>query len=191
MSGQGMKVEKGTSQFESYALSDGFDGGTVLLREWTQQRKDGISHCGEILFHTSYGSYAYTWISMACRLKQFLSDAARRGERGYIMGKFAGSELMEPDIEATVKRFREEVCRDRRDRRLTKDQARKDWETIDDYEHDSLERLIDAVSETKTFGGDAYEYIEQRMKPAHVHFWESIFVPFCSYLAGEIQAVAA
>jgi hypothetical protein len=110
---------------------------------------------------------------------------------GYIMGKFAGPELMEPDIEATANRFREEILRDRRQGRLTKDQAREDWDTIGAYEGQSLECFINAVADTHSFDGNCYEYIAQRVKPAHVHFWEAIFVPFGQHLEQELLAVAA
>jgi hypothetical protein len=185
-----MKVSRIERPFEVYCFSDRWDGGTALLREWTRTAPNGrVDHCGEILFHTSYGSYAYTWSSMATRLKHFLAEAGRRGECGYIMGKFAGSELTEPDREATANEFRKGVIERRREKRLTKDQAREDWTMIANYECDTIERLVDAVSDTHTFDANCYEHVCTRMKPAHKHFWENIFLPLCKCLERELRPV--
>jgi hypothetical protein len=182
-----MKVERVDGKFEAYNLRFGHDWGTVLLREWRTDPQGGsCRHAGEILFHTSYGTYAYIWSCMANPLKQFLTSAARRGECGYIMSKFAGAELMEVDNEATANAYREVVLGDRREGRLTKEQARDDWEVIKLSEGGSIETLVNAVAETNTFDGNCHEYIRNRMKPAHRHFWNEVFVPFCKHLEQEL-----
>lgn len=68
-----MTVNKSTC--EVYDVSQNGEYATMALRAWRTTTPGGrVQHAGEVLIHSSFGSFCYTWPNVAVPFKQFLRD---------------------------------------------------------------------------------------------------------------------
>ena len=90
--------------------------------------------CGEILIHSSFGSWAHHWWHLGEPFAQWLQDI----NSDYIARKFMGSKAYEFDGKKTVHELRCSLIEHRRTGDITKDDARAIWDFVEDSE-DELE----------------------------------------------------
>lgn len=139
-----MSVTK-TTGAEHYIIHKNHEWASIVVRCWDVQEPDGKTrHCGEILIHSSYGSWANSWGHCGNPFKQFL----QRLDFDYLFTKFMGNKLCVFDGEGSVKRLRERLLEARREGTIDKAAARQGWEEIEEAEPEleSSEReFVDAV----------------------------------------------
>lgn len=140
-----------------------YEHATICWQGWQATGNDGKPReCGEILIHSSFGSWANSWGHMGVPMDSFLAKV----ERGYCAEKFMGSNAYRFDGELSVKGLRERVLEWRRDGTFEKDEARAVWDWISEND-DRLESSPDLFVETMY---DGQRYCELK-RPAE-HFFE-------------------
>ena len=104
---------------------------TICWTGWQATGVDGKPReCGEILIHSTFGSWANSWGHLGQPFDQWLQEA----ERSYCAEKFLGTRAREFDGEASVKSLRDSLLEHRRNGDITKNDARSIWDWIEDNE---------------------------------------------------------
>lgn len=124
-----MSVKK--TQRECYEVRANREFANITIDCWDRIANRGTKHegtyyCGEIVIHSSFGTWGHIWSACGQPFKQFLIEA----EFDYVFTKFMGSELSCFDGEAAVREVRREVLEQRRRGELSKDQAREAWDLV-------------------------------------------------------------
>ena len=130
------RVTKSTD-FEVYRIRAGYhdqEWATIAIKGWQVPADAYCStprEIGEILIHSSFGSWAYQWSHLGVEFKAWL---AGNRDRSYMAEKFLGSAAYKFDGEKTVKGLRERVIEQRRHGGLRKEEARLIWDWIEENE---------------------------------------------------------
>lgn len=104
---------------------------TICWQGWQATGNDGTPReCGEILIHSSFGSWANSWGHLGIPFDKWLTKA----ERGYCAEKFMGGKAYKFDGEKTVKELRNSLLKRRQDGDITKNDARSIWDYMDEFE---------------------------------------------------------
>lgn len=110
----------------------GFDGAEWATICWQGWQATGVDSrprwCGEILIHSSFGSWANSWGHCGVPFDQFLMKI----ECDYCAGKFMGSKAYVFDGEESVRNLRSSLIEHRRTGDITKNDARAIWDWIDE-----------------------------------------------------------
>ena len=143
-------------------------------------------HTGLFIAYTDFGTFSHHWSAPGEKgLKHFLTDI----DYSYAMGKFRGGDRGTVyDAAEAVKNIKRAIISNRHHRFISKDTARKAWETLryaDDYSYtkDTLQVWVrDQDSILDAIGHDEWWYsVDGRVKdPQCVAFWNDIFIPFVS-----------
>lgn len=133
-----------TTGFEAYNVRAGHEWATILIRGWDANGNDGTPReIGEILIHSSYGSWAYQWGHLGMPFKKWLATC---NDRSYVAEKFLGTDAREFDGKASVKNLRQSLLEYRRQGDITKNDARSIWDWIEsndgELEHGSEENFV-------------------------------------------------
>ncbi len=156
-----------------------YDFRTTDGREWLGTflvTDDGLVCCA-----TDYGSYSHWWTSTGYDdIRKFLLKI----DTCYLLGKFASKE--EYDGDATERAIRKWICQARRDRELTKEEAREHWDTLNDNSVDNEFGFGCWLRETDI--GDAWEMAVHRTSPQASAFAERVWPRFCQALRDEMAA---
>ncbi|WP_101048891.1 hypothetical protein [Macromonas nakdongensis] len=205
---------------DSVTKSDGWDvyhvrasheWATIAVKGWqaidVDQRPREI---GEILIHSSYGSWAYRWSHLGKPFKGWLAEA---DDPSYIAGKFLGSEAYVFDGEKTVRQLRQSLLEHRKTGDITKGDARAIWDWIEYNEYDLesssdrfVERMRDCEDEAdwptqsgrfkdatpergaRYFLQEPWERIATSLDRSFVRFWEVLMPVFQQALRDEIES---
>lgn len=120
------------STMESYQIRKDHEYANISLRCWDNpppaDSSRGMYYGGEIMIHSSFGSWAYSWNACGSPFKRFLLGAGF----DYIFGKFMGHALERFDGEASFRQVLAKVIECRRRRELNKAEARTAWDSLDD-----------------------------------------------------------
>lgn len=124
-----MPVTKATR--ECYEVRKDGEWANIMLDCWERRPNFGapqerVYYCGELVVHSSFGTWGYTWTACASPFKQFLQGV----EFAYLFGKFMGVNLDRYDGAATLARLQSDTLAHRRARELTRAQAREAWSEI-------------------------------------------------------------
>lgn len=185
-----MKCTPSSGKFDAYEFYDGFDGGVVVLREWRRAGKQA-EFAGQVLAHTSYGSYGYTWTHMGCDLRRFLVDAVERKEIGYIMGKIAGASRDAFDPDLTIRDCKRRVRELRRAGGATKENARAAFDVLADLDGSRDDReFYERLDETVIFRDDTSGYFRHSITADCRGFWDNIMKPLAAQFQREFEAAA-
>lgn len=102
---------------------------TICYQGWQGTGVDGQPReCGEILIHSSFGSWANSWSHLGQPFEEWLKEA----EKEYCAGKFLGSKAYTFDGEKTVKELRASLLECRREGSLTKNDAKSLWDWVEE-----------------------------------------------------------
>ena len=138
--------ESSGSQVQAYDVRAGREWGTFCLRDWrrvdTSPSGERTTYGGELLVHSSFGNWAYTWHACGMPFKEFLADC----DRDYLMGKLLGDKLRTFDGELSVRELRKELLQKRRTWSLTREMARASWDAIKRDESTLAQSAEDFVS---------------------------------------------
>lgn len=180
---------------EVYSIAADGEWATVVLRDLGSHTAHGhTSWAGEILIHSTFGTFGHYWGSMGESLRPFLIGL----NFGYWAGKLAGNASRVFDREATWKSIRERVLEVRREGDLTHEEARSLYDDLVDEEEEhggddshsfvegvqSVARASD-VGQAETILSEPWEYIRTKSDPQLVGLWEQLWKPFMEYLKTE------
>lgn len=195
-----MSVTK-TTDAEHYIVRKNLEWASIVVRCWQAEEYGKTRHCGEILIHSSYGSWANSWGYCGSQFKQFLIGL----NFDYIFTKFMGHEFKVFDGELSVRRLRDRLIESRKEGGVTKDEARECWDEIEgrESELESSEReFVDAVyaivhrvdsGRVQRIFCEPWELIRKTADQQAVGFWRDIWPEFAAALKAELaeQAVPA
>jgi hypothetical protein len=179
------KVSK-EAPMERYSLSnDHCMWATIALRDWTRTSGDGrVSYCGEIMIHSDYGDYAYSWGSMGSPLKEFLVKI----NRGYVLNKLSGGETERFDFDKTIEGIKKEVIAERKSGCLDKDEAREIWDEVP-TEDRGKDLFVDEMMgcSSEFLNQEPWHHIATSEIPQLAGLWDHLWVPFVAHLRGELE----
>ncbi len=195
-----MSVTKSTDA-EVYAVLKNYECATIMLRCWSRPDHVGTEHartryCGEILIHSSFGSWGNTGTACGKPFKLFLLDA----DFGYVFTKFMGTKLQVWDGEASVASLRRRVLEWRRSREIPSAAGRELLDAIDSYSselesssHEFVEcvyRIADdlGLPSIRSLLSEPWELTETQPDPQAVGFWRELWPEFCTALRAETAA---
>lgn len=190
--------------FECYRIRAGHESATICLRSWTASGEpvgEKTRHLGEILIHSSFGSWAYTWRHIGCPLKRFLT----RVEFDYLFGKFMGPDLDQFDGDQTMVGIKESVVENRRRGGWNKATARQVWNAVIERREEiekSVDGLVNAMydasgeialfpedgldkRDARHFFEEPWERKRTRDAPQAVGFWREIWPHFINTIKQE------
>jgi hypothetical protein len=167
---------------------------TICVREW-QRDDENKYHAGEILIHSSFGSWGNTWTACSNRFKQFLTHC----DFDYTFGKFMGHALRVFDGEGSTKAMRRKVIEERKQRNLFKEEAGWLWGRLDDVDETSIESWVRSIEEIardtdsraiKELLSEPWYTAADRYDASAVGFWRDLWPEFVASLKQEIAAPA-
>jgi len=175
----------------------GYEWATICVQGWQATGNDGQPReIGEILIHSSYGSWAYQWGHLGLPFKQWLAKA---DDKDYIAGKFLGSKAYVFDGQKTVAELRHRVIEKRRNDVLNRDQARAIWNWIEEHADELecsgdrfCERMSEGPSDCELSGAGArffqepWEWICTSLDHQFEAFWHKIMPAFQQALRDEL-----
>lgn len=193
------------TKMDAYTVRADHEYALIALREWSRPVNDGANtyYCGDILIHSSFGSWAHTWTACGVPFREFLTDI----EFGYAFGKFMGASLYVYDGESTVRELRKQILVKRQCDELTKGQARALWYEVDSNEAEMLtsdrdfceavwrikEELSDNDANKITRGhalrgifDEPYEWTQTSADRSAKNFWDKLWTVFRSELQREL-----
>lgn len=184
-----------TDGFEAYTARAQGEWATIIIRGWQSTGNDGKPHeIGEILIHSSFGSWAYQWGHLGLPFREWLPKA----ERAYCAEKFLGTKAYQFDGATSVRELRRHLLQYRRDGSLGKGDARELWDWIDDNECEletsendfvwALERAdteIVATDQVRHFLSEPWEYLHETLNRSFARFWEVLWPVFVAQLKAE------
>ena len=190
-----------TTDAEVYAVRKDYEWATIMLRCWSRPANVGTPHerpyyCGEILIHSSYGSWGNTWTACGEPFKEFLLDA----EFDYVFTKFMGTRLNVWDGEGSVESLRERLLEWRKTGELTKGEARALWDEIDineteleTSERDFVECAYRMAADiegrnVRHFLAEPWELTRDQHDSQAVGFWRELWPEFIATLQAEVAA---
>lgn len=197
-----MSYAQKTSGFEAYTVRAGYkdmEWATIVIRGWQAPGNDGTPReIGEILIHSSYGSWAYQWGHLGQPFKQWLAEC---DDPSYVASKFMGADAYKFDGERSLADCRRSLIEDRRHGGLTKTEAREIWDWLDENESELtcsedrfVQVLLDGQSHIVPTNGAMYFLSEPWDRAARsldrdfVNFWNTLMPPFQQALRYELQA---
>lgn len=165
---------------------------TICWRGWTATGIDGKPReCGEILIHSTFGSWGHAWHHLGVPFDQWLPTA----ELAYCAEKFMGSKAYKFDGTATVTGLRRHLIELRQHGELTKAQAREVWDWIANNE-DCLESGSDMFCVTmqdgyvccdsaKSFFEEPWEMIRKSLDTQFIGFWGELWPVFIDHIKSQ------
>lgn len=190
--------------FQVYRVRNNGEWATIAIREWRTAPDPmcgGISReCGEILIHSSFGTWAYQWGNLGIPFRHFLLKA----NFDYVFTKFMGDDLQCFDGEARVRAVFKMILRYSRESYLTKDQARELWDEVrsvasqaecDEREFGEamlhVRHQIDDDNPMADYFSDPMEWPRLTRDDCQaVGFWRELWPHFVNHLRTEAQPEA-
>jgi hypothetical protein len=188
------------------------------VRDWTAGGEivgERVRYCGEILIHSTFGSWAYQWGHIGQPFREFLQEA----EFDYVFTKFLGNDFQVFDGEGSLNNLRREVIEHRREGSINKATARALWDEIEAAQHeaeDSSASFVEALRDiadrfdsgwssdsgldelTDDERQDAVRFLQEpweltttKPHPQAVGFWRDLWPVFVERLKAELAAAPA
>jgi len=179
-------------------------GDVVLFRvragwDWASIFVRPMDGGAEVVAHSSFGTYGYNWIAMGEDWRAFLLSCSRE----YAMRKLAGRSYDVPlDREEFLKVMRAEVdayekgvidswgildSDQERRVKLCREALDEEW-GWQDVPQEALFWYFNEEASGAPYAMELYETQLTKINPQVVGFWETIWTPFCDYLAQAIEA---
>jgi len=140
-----------------------------------------ITHDGMVAINSDYGTYGYWWSSTGRDdIREFLIQI----NSGYLLSKIAPEREYYGD--ETEKSIREYILKRRREQEYTKEQAREEWDRLEDYDLSESFGFQNWTQATEI--GDAWEFGHYDSPRQAVAFTERVWPVFCDMMRAEIRA---
>lgn len=187
-----MSVKKTT--VEAYRVSANGEWATIVVQGW--QRPDGGASLppmeqGEILIHSTYGSWGHYWTHLGVPVKQFLVGTSF----DYFMGKMMRGSLREFDFAASLSLWKQHLVEARRTRQLTGEQFREVWDESCRPERVSVELFVDRLERSRPvelrdhpLWDSLGSYVVARNSSQAMGFWRDLWPKFIGQLRHEMTA---
>lgn len=195
-----MTVTKET--MDCYRVRANGEWATICVREWTVKddplTSEKVRYCGEILIHSTFGSWGNSWTHCGCRFKKFLTFV----DFDYIFTKFMGADLNRFDGEKSLKGLYRRIIEARRDHSLDKEDARELWDEVHDHDESltrSVEMWVEVLSrismdtrsrDIKRILEEPWCMTEDSDDQSAVGFWRDLWPDFKAALLSEIAEPA-
>jgi len=186
-----------TTGAEHYIVRNNHEWASIVVRCWEAEEYGKTRHCGEILIHSSYGSWANSWGHCGSQFKQFLVGL----DFDYLFIKFMGHRFKVFDGELSVRRLRDRLIEARKEGGVTREEARECWDDIEDRESEleSSEReFVDAVyaivhrvdsGRVQRIFCEPWDLIRKSADTRAVGFWSELWPEFKAALQAETAAL--
>ena len=169
----------------------------ICVEGWERPRNDGSAcYVGEVLIHSSFGSYAHQWGAMGVPVEQFLAQI----ECGYAATKFLGAKASVFSESRTRANILDHLRRYRRQGRLTLQQARVFWGSIQADHFPDEEAAVRSMREAAENAGieshsltlvdEPWDVLRNEPNPAFSRFWDTLWRPFVAHLQASTTAAA-
>lgn len=110
-----------TSQMETYRIRAAGEWATIALEGW----RDCAGHeQGELMVHSSFGTWAHRWVNTGAPFVAFLLAAKRNS----MTAKLLGVHALEFDFDASVAGWKPHLVEARRSRQITGDEFEYAWD---------------------------------------------------------------
>jgi len=193
-----MSVTK--ENMDCYRVRANGEWATICVREWTvgdcQLTSEKVRYCGEILIHSTFGSWGNSWTHCGCRFKKFLSFV----DFDYIFTKFMGSDFHRFDGQKSFEALCKRIIEYRKNGSLDKEDARELWDEVHDREDSLSSRSVEAWVEilsqvsidsrsrdVKRFLEEPWYLTVESDDQSAVGFWRDLWPDFKAALLAEIS----
>lgn len=175
---------------DAYRVSVKGEHATVCIADWASIEQGRAPRFGgEILVHSSFGSFGNTWTHCAVPFKQFLIGIGFDS----FMKKCFGSDFMEFDGPASVAEVKAELLRLRRRDELSSEAALEQWEVIsqaDEVAESSVlafHLTLSGILGEETALGSAEHFVVQKVNSQARGFWDELWPHIKSQLEAELN----
>lgn len=183
-----MPVIKG--QLAKYRVIRNGECATIALGDWANPKAEGkaATYSGELLVHSSFGNFSYTWRYCALPFKQFLATI----DQDSFMRKCLGDAYREYSGNETVLKLKRALLQLRRAGVYSADRARDAWDSfcvqLDEAEtsESGFYRAVKDVCGASTPLGDAEAYLCYQPNPQALGFWNKLWPDFVEELKKEL-----
>lgn len=180
---------------EAYRVAVGCEHATIVVQGWQKPSRGAapqqMLEQGEILIHSSHGSWGHYWGNMGRPVKQFLAGASF----DYLMGKLLPGSLREFDFEASLLSWKKHLVAARRSRQLDAETFREVWDESCRTESCGIEMFMHRLSESQPFHLQDHPlwdslngYAVCRYSPQAKAFWDKLWSEFVAALRQESTA---
>lgn len=182
------------SVVEAYRIQSNGEWATIAVQGWRQSTIGGapaMEH-GELLVHSSFGSWGYQWNNLGLPIKQFLLHTSF----DYLMGKLMPGRLREFDYDASLASWQSHLRAARRARTLTADEFNEAWS--DSRARGSqcgIELFLDRITCSQPLSAhehplwsDVARYSVCRVNSQAAGFWRELWPLFVQRLRGEMES---
>lgn len=189
------KVTK--SMVEAYRVQRDGEWATIVVQGWQAPGTGASSKMmeqGEVLIHSSFGSWGHQWGNLGRPLKQFLVDTTM----DYFMGKMVPGRLREFDFDSSRALWQRHLVAARRSRSLTADQFLEVWDESCNSNDCGVEMFIHRLGSSRPLElsdhplwQDLANYVICRDSPAAASFWRQLWPLFVEQLHREAVVTVA
>lgn len=180
------------STCEMYRVRANGEYATVCLSVWSRETVAQPSqqvYGGEILVHSSFGTFCHTWNHCAVPFKQFLLSISFES----FMMKCLGEEFESFDGLASVASVKTAILESRREEGLSADDARNLWDELDlvSDEAQSCEYAFHHVLSdlcTEESIGASTEFVVTTPSNQAKGFWRELWPHFLAMLEAEVNS---
>lgn len=192
-----VRVDRGAV---TYRVSNSGEWATITMFSWTGDARHG----GEILIHSSFGSWGYSWGNIGQSFAAFLLDV----EFSYLFDKFEPGTLRVFDGPLSFEQVKRALIEARREQQFSKDTARRIWDELGAEQHrlegserefveacnDARDTVLDDAPEADKenvgyFFQEPWERIRRSANEQAKGFWRELWPPFKAKLEAELKEV--
>lgn len=176
---------KDRSQMEVFRVRHGYEWATIMIEGWSSELGP---ERGELVVHSSFGTWGYQWGNMGVPIKDFLLKAGM----DYMIEKLAGGSAREFNFEASLACWTRHLVAARRRREISADEFRDAWDASRGRQC-SLEMFLHRISESDPGGGaplwhDAERYAVFQHSRQFRAFWDGLWSVFMQRLRTDREA---
>lgn len=155
-------------QMDAYAIRKNLEWATICVVEFPSRQVDSHKsekYCvygGEILIHSSFGSYGYSWNNLGEPFRRFLVNV----DFGYLFSKLKGGDLFIYDGEKTFQEILQRVLDNRLEKAICKSAARSLWDALQDERErieSSIHDLVDVARDIQSSYCREWDYSIMRL----------------------------
>jgi hypothetical protein len=179
------------STMETYRIFRNGEWATIAIQGWVK----GSQQLGELLIHSSFGSWGYRWVNIGQPIKRMLISAGFDA----LMGKLMAGKLREFDFQASEQAWLRHVEAACQAGTLTLQQAAEVRDLSAMPEHCSLDMFLrnledsqpaDAGLHNHPLWEDLAAYVICRNNVQAESFWRELWQPFVLQLRNELAGPA-
>lgn len=176
------------SKCDMYYVAQDGESATMCIDAWANESSKSTgftTYGGELLIHSSFGSFCHTWTNCAVPFKEFL---ARIGFHSFA-SKCLGADAVEFDGNASVASFKEQLLDLRAAGVLSKERARELWDYLDeDMAHNEFvfHKVLDEICDEADGFDEPTSHIVKKPNRQALQFWKQLWPLLKSMLEQEL-----